>query len=669
MNPIYRINPSLEALRFKDTLGIFVGDKTLTFHGPDSFQLFERIKTLFSVPHRACDIETLDPEIAPIISRLIDMEVLVEDAGCSIELYGSGSIINILRNMLGANLPSDQHDSLLICIPDTKGLAIQKEALASLRIGQGLLTGIRRGTSVFLLPPMHNSGSNMVDMLVQVLSTEPGVANLYLVQELMSEETPVVSESYMSAFVARWIAADILALVANRGLDRHVARIYRGSRNIREDVLLMDQPVYIPSSDTVEEKVEHLSKAIVGNGKIVGRFYLYVVSEEEPRLYMAYAHVARARTAMMREREGNNAWGAGTTRGQALLPTFMEALERYAIEAYSVDDYPLCSRNELSHPVLDRMDVAGYGADDEFLPDLSPGTPRRWHLVQRFTDGAQFVVPLELIRYPVTYEEIGYKAVDGSTSSGVAAHFARSEAITSACHELVERDAFMIAWLRAASPPTIRISSMPKAVKEETAMLQGLGLKVCFIDLTTDLAPVVAAIVTKEAGVTRRGIGAASNDDVTAACLKAVREACVPLYFAKGEGRRAQRIVDTLKEPADHVELYASGDYDHLLLKLCSSTNVREFAEIHSFEGKITHRLHQKGFQIFIADIKARRLRELLPSVCVVRAIIPGLVPIYFGQNWARTRSLRIKTIPEEFGWKVDVHYREKYQRFPHPFP
>src|SRR5438045_2820006 len=132
-----------------------------------------------------------------------------------------------------------------------------------------------------------------------------------------------------------------------------------------------------------------------------------------------------------------------------------------------------------------------------------------------------------------------HQSAPPSTSSGTAAHFDEDIAVNASCHELAERDAFMIVWLRKASPPAIDIASLPEGLRKQICHTVQPGWRVRLLDLTTNIAPVIAALVSREGGGYLHGIGASSHDDVEKACLKAVREAAISLWLSSGKPRPA----------------------------------------------------------------------------------------------------------------------------------
>jgi len=452
----------------------------------------------------------------------------------------------------------------------------------------------------------------------------------------------------------------------NGQLDRETARIYRGGKVEREDVRLSSRPVSWSSFDTHEIE-RTLLAAIVGPGNIVAAAHCREFGNADCKLHIARAVIARPRVRLC-EREDLFTWGTSIDRSQAMTAGLMEAIERYSTEAYAIDDFPLRPARCLNHPVVDPVRIAGFGKGDVEWQEIAFDEPRRWFPLLRLGDSRPFFAPLELVCFPADSKELGYKPFDGATSSGTAAHFLFSRAVATACHELVERDAFLIAWLRQASPPQIPLESLPDDIRRETAWMLELGYTVRLVDLSTDLAPVIAALASRDTGY-MHGIGAASHDDPAFACRKAIREAAVPLCLSTRAPRPADEVLKLIDLPADHLELYAAGAFDDLLMRLFGSGTTKSLGDVRRFAGDIVHRLQGAGYEIYIANLANRRVEQILPSIHVVRAIAPGLVPIQFGAAWPRTGSARIQRIPEEFGWPTSKKDPGDYCRFPHPFP
>ena len=189
------------------------------------------------------------------------------------------------------------------------------------------------------------------------------------------------------------------------------------------------------------------------------------------------------------------------------------------------------------------------------------------------------------------------------------------------------------------------------------------------VDLSSDLAPVICVLISSNDGENRRSMGASSQDDVELCCWKALCEASLTIVMPRRKLRRPDEILRTLNGPGDHAELYATGEYDHLLDAFFGSTELHDLSDLAHFSGNILQRLQHAGSDVYVANIADPRTRKIAPSIHVIRAIIPDLVPIQFGPGWPRTGSPRIKTVPELMKWKPKAIDERDYQLFPHPFP
>lgn len=665
-----RINPSIEALHFGETLAIFAGDRSLSFRGKDNLEFFDRVRSLFIEPKTEDEIRQRDEDVYNFLPTLFATGVLLKDCGQSnIEFFGTGIINDCLRAHLEASKGTFlKSQSLLICIPDTRSLITQNEALARLKDEQMLLTGYWRGTTLFVLPLVGSRNFKLLGVLSRLLSTEAGIGNSYLLDLLSSTppKAPVVFE--VDKIAGGWAASDLHTLIVQGRLSERDGYIYRGSLVLREDVDFTAGSARIQASDTVEEKVVALSKAFVGAGKVISRHQEYALGNDQTKIFAVSAEVARSNAVVQSEDDEPYAWGTGDTISGARLPAFMEAIERYCIRCYSIEEYPLSSIRSMTEPVLTRSAVNNYGALDIYSADLPEDAERRWHPIRSLADGRSYLAPLELIRYPIPSEPGKCRPSEEATSSGVAAHFSSDLAIQSACHELVERDALLIAWLRRAAPPLIDLNSLPVRVREEVDSFVRSGWSIKMIDLTADLAPVVCVLASNGLNLHRHSIGLASSDNVEITCLKALREAKINTKLKRSAPRSPEEVLDKLSKPKDHLELYATGRYDDLLMGFFGSADERAFDQIRRFSGNLSDRILNAGYDVFVSDLTAYSVKRLMPNICVVRAIVPGLVPIRFGKNWPLTGSPRIWGVPEQAGWRTEAKHKYQLQRFPHPF-
>ncbi len=245
-----------------------------------------------------------------------------------------------------------------------------------------------------------------------------------------------------------------------------------------------------------------------------------------------------------------------------------------------------------------------------------------------------------------------------ANSSGCAAHVEPAQALEAACLELVERDAYMRAWLQQDPGAGLKLKSLPGALQRRIKALEARGCRVSLQQLASPWAPVCVVYAQHEA-LHFTVVGAAARRSVAAAAASALDEMETLAYFnlnQPGPRRVAPRGVKT---PSDHAFLYTSRHHfrraDAVLVPstdigLAKASAASDIAEC------VSQRLLDRGCELVVVDIAApgSSIDQGRTPVSVLRALVPALVPMSFGFNREPLGSLS----------RVDPR-----GRFPHPFP
>ena len=126
--------------------------------------------------------------------------------------------------------------------------------------------------------------------------------------------------------------------------------------------------------------------------------------------------------------------------------------------------------------------------------------------------------------------------------------------------ELIERDAFMVAWLGRLERPTVDPDSLPAALAARVRALRDIGVEVAIKDHTLDLAPVLYVHAQcKTRGFTR--VAAAASFDVEAALDSALSEAESTIAACLRTEAPSAIGPDEVATPQDHANLYAQRRY------------------------------------------------------------------------------------------------------------
>jgi ribosomal protein S12 methylthiotransferase accessory factor len=227
-------------------------------------------------------------------------------------------------------------------------------------------------------------------------------------------------------------------------------------------------------------------------------------------------------------------------------------------------------------------------------------------------------------------------AYTSATSSGVAAAGDREQAIERAVLELVERDAFMAAWLERRETSALARGSLPRSLQTRVAALEDLGFRVAFKDLSRGLAPVVLAFAQHaDRGMTSLATHAAFDPE--AALEHALSELESMVYLRLRNDRRERISPSEVRTPRDHAALYAQRRYFRRADHLASATNVCALSSVgRRLPGSwpaLLDALRARGHRVVCVDVtpQGARLSGDARPLHVVRAIVTGLLPMTFG--------------------------------------
>ncbi len=210
----------------------------------------------------------------------------------------------------------------------------------------------------------------------------------------------------------------------------------------------------------------------------------------------------------------------------------------------------------------------------------------------------------------------------GVTSSGVAAHPRRADAIEHAACELIERDAFLWTWVQRLSRERFALASAPTPVRDRAAACVRAGWTVDLVNLTLDTVPVVLAALRGPEGV---ALGAAARPSAAAAAGRALQEAAV---LADGLSRRPRRDLraEDVAEVEDHLDLWRRPGAAEQAEFLWSAPDEIDLREVGDAAGPAADLAGIAGEPLAV-DLTG----PATAPFAVVRLLVPGLVPMTFG--------------------------------------
>lgn len=325
----------------------------------------------------------------------------------------------------------------------------------------------------------------------------------------------------------------------------------------------------------------------------------------------------------------------GCDRARVRAAAVGEAVERYSAAYVPDDGLVVATARELGPDAPTPETFALFAPEQHasagfpFVP-FTAETRLSWVRGTRLADGADAWLPAQLVYLGSASTEpmIAY-----STSNGLAAGPNREFALLAAMLELVERDAFMLAWNTRRSFPLLAWERSPRLHDYHRRYLAPARAPLSAVDLSSvHDVPVVLAVVRGRPGALVVGAGAAPS--VEEAWLKAVTEA----YAVRKAARE-----HVLQQPdpcfaedfsdvcafADHIYVYAYEQHAARAAFLDASPERRRPAEVAPLDGgsdAVAAHLARRGIDTYAVDVTSPDVREA--GLCVMRAIAPRLIPL-----------------------------------------
>ncbi|MFE3761157.1 TOMM precursor leader peptide-binding protein [Streptomyces sp. NPDC059104] len=380
----------------------------------------------------------------------------------------------------------------------------------------------------------------------------------------------------------------------------------------------------------------------------------------------------------------------------------LEGLERYAgqrpygrrpaLRAALADLDSATAGPEAARPALDPRDTVLYEEgfhDRDHARPFVPFSPTReigWVWGHSFARGGPLLVPAQLAYYgPHPLRE---QFVLGS-SSGCATGGCLEEAALHGLFELIERDAFMVAWYSAATLPEIDPAG---CTDPQTAAaidrMRALGYEVRLFDLRLDLPiPIVLCVArlhTPGPGNLCMSAGVAPEPEDAA--LAAVRE--VASYLPGFAERTVRDGAELLPLTADYTAVTELDHHGALY-------GLPQMADRSPFPGpRTTTRTLREAFAdwspprhddlrdqlLHYVDMVRTVARDVIvveqtcpeqegARVSTAAVIAPGLVPIDFGWDYQRApHTERLRTAAWRAGKRSRPLAEDEIHRHPHPF-
>jgi ribosomal protein S12 methylthiotransferase accessory factor len=387
-------------------------------------------------------------------------------------------------------------------------------------------------------------------------------------------------------------------------------------------------------------------------------------------------------------------WAGHANNFQASLRIgVIEGLERYAgMRPRSRRVATWASLIELGDSALDPRECGLYS--DEFYatdPEALPFSPERqisWVWGYSLRDSRPILVPESLTYYHSVPQAERFVQ---ECSNGCASGSSLAEAIYFGLAELIERDAFLLAWYgRAVLPEIDPQTSARSETREMVDRLAMYGYHARFFDarITFPVPVVVATAQRLDGGLGALCFGAGASLDPEAALAASLVEiATDSLHLRRRTERDEARLrsmaadFDKVLGLSDHPILYGlpemSRHADFLLgprpagqdlpvtVESIAPASTPGNTDLGDDLRLCVESVADAGFDVIVVDQSTPEQRGL--GLHTASVLVPGLVPIDFG--WRRQRALLMPRMRTALSAELRQITSTGLNPAPHPFP
>ena len=423
---------------------------------------------------------------------------------------------------------------------------------------------------------------------------------------------------------------------------------------------------------------------------IVRRFEPFGKDPVEPAIpYIVRADVANHLFISNREGEGDICSGKGLAIEEARVTALGEAVERYSGAVHSIEEVQYARRSELGVLSLDPRELVLYHSSQYQDLEYAPYEDNRlgWVVARSLVSGDEVLVPAISV-FMNYHAHANEEFLFPITSNGLATGRTLLEAVWNAANEVLERDAFMIAWLNRLPAQRFSARTHPDPnIAELAELYRRRGVEIRLYRLPTDHHCSVFAGVALEApgrGGPAAVVGLGADPDPVMASRKAALEVCQvrPALRRRMRNPKTQaRLQELVNDPHlvatidDHDLLYASpqslarlgfwldvGEQPFDVTLRRADTPAQKLADL---LGWLKIQSHQGSYDLLYVNLTPPDMAEL--GLYTARVILPGFQPIDFGWNERRLGGHRIYSQPFKLGLCSEHSNWDNLNHDPHP--
>jgi len=378
-----------------------------------------------------------------------------------------------------------------------------------------------------------------------------------------------------------------------------------------------------------------------------------------PKCAYAHYHLIRNIAENQEFKRPEISGGKGITRDEALVGALGEAFERYSAATFDINCFTYCKKEQLTGEVLDPIQLGLY-KDHQYeqsnfpYQKYAPFIPHYWLKANWLHSGQPVWVPalLTYCNYPLGKE----KNYCQSNTNGLAAGSNFHDAVQRGAYELIERDAFMVTWLKRSPLSRLILDSSIDlhSMNIVNDMLNyGINVEIFYIKQPHSIPVFLAVGLGDGKSWPSVSLGAAAHLNPQRAVSGAIQElgfTMKNLRKFKEQGVYCPVVAKEVSSFLEHGLYYFSKkSIIHLEFLLRGGEAPVTMTEIQNSLAFNTENLIEilAKKNIFLAGVDITSPDISKGPFTVVRILSPNLLPIHCGYGRERLNHQRIRAINE----------------------
>ena len=336
---------------------------------------------------------------------------------------------------------------------------------------------------------------------------------------------------------------------------------------------------------------------------------------------------------------------------KAFLSCVGESLERYSMSFFRTKDLFKAKYNSIPKEYRYPKELLDIYGIVKLPPDYSDAVKDKiyWTKVTSLLTGRDRFWPASLIYLPFSLDRVAE-----NTSTGVACHTNKRNALLSGMLEVIERDAQMVKHFTKHRSPKVLLDSIKNPIIKNRIQ----SLKKCYrievFKLPCEFAvPVYGVYLWRKmkSGI-HFGIGASANLNSDVAIIKAINEAHFTFSYSKDLLDLREKDPEKIDALYQHYLFYQGDNFNLLLEGLGEGITYQK--QVLS-QKELYDNVEKRGYDVYYKDITTADIKSL--GFCVVKTIIPGMIDLNKSHKLFRAGLLERRGFATV---KNDL---------PHPFP